>query len=258
MEFPQTTSGLTQARCSSLQTRSEQKKRLESSKVDWLMDLQESRGTWYTEKMARYYSPASAPRKAQDLIERLAGLFSEYQVTDAEFVAIKRRVRETEFSGTSYAPLPNESQLLEIIVDVQRGHAVDHQSQPELIRPATETTEDIYGVMICGDGEKIVRDRYFFRNMMQASELFGGYQYPDHWRDEAFALMDERHRASYGRAPDDAGRMLVLRHYYDGLDLPARRSKPGVEIERLRHLGIEKREPWSRYETINNEKQETR
>ena len=178
---------------------------------------------------------------------RIVSLFREYQVTDEEFRAVKRRVREEDFRGTSYSPLPDESALIRIIREVQSGQAVNHQHHAEPMRPATETREEAYGVIIAGDWEKIVRDRYFFRDMVRAGAIFGSKAYPEHWLDEAHALMDDRHKASYDRAPDDAGRPLVIRHYYEHLDLPARESKSPAEVAALREEGIRTLTPWSRY-----------
>ena len=110
-----------------------------------------------------------------------------------------------------------------------------------------QTMEDRYGVTVCGDYERIVRDRYFFRALCrQGYDLYAGSAVK-HLAAEAFALMDDRHKGSYGRAPDDAGRMTVVMHYYERLDLPERVTKPACEIERLRARGILHRCIWSRW-----------
>lgn len=257
MEFPQTTSGLTQAPCSSLSITPEQPKQQDSRLLGWLMEVQESRGSWYTEKMARYYTPELAPRKSQELVSRLAGLFDEYQVTDAELKAIKRRVRESEFRGSSYSPLPTEDDLIRIIKDVQAGMVTTQASAPEPYLKATETKEDVYGVTVCGDGEKIVRDYYFFRNLFTAGvRLFGSGSVPGHWLDEAAKLMKGAHRMEYDKAQDDARRQEVLSHYYQNIRLPDRQQRSLADIERLRDEGIRHRKLWSRYEPYTTDKKD--
>jgi hypothetical protein len=199
--------------------------------------------------MLKFYNPSVADRKAEEFILGLARLFDEYRVSDSEFTAIRRRIRETTFSGTSYAPLPSEPQLIELIIDVQRGQAVNNQgADHHPTMPATETKEDEFGVMICGDGEKVVRDRYFFRNLVTLGEALGKYQYPPHWIDEAVLLMDEWHRDAYRRSTDDAERMMLLRIYYGGLNLPPRSTRTTREVDGLRERGVYRRELWSRYE----------
>lgn len=119
-----------------------------------------------------------------------------------------------------------------------------------------DTQEGEYGVTICDDScEKIVRDRHFFRSLCNLGiDLYADASVMA-LVDEAFALMDDRHKSSHGRAPDDTGRMLVMRHYFENVELPVRKLKPAHEIERLREHGISHRQPWSRWMPVAEEDQ---
>ena len=125
-----------------------------------------------------------------------------------------------------------------------------HNYSTSGLPPFMEVWEGEYGVTICDDAEKVVRDRHFFRALCRSEyDLFG----PEarHLHDEAYNLMDDRYKGSYHRAPDDAGRMKTIRCYYNSLNLPERRLKPQAEIERLRADGIANRHSWSRWEEDN-------
>ena len=93
------------------------------------------KGKTYTEAMARFYShllPDDVAIKARAYMNRLAGVFTEYLVSDTELKAVMRQCRETEFTGTSYMPLPDEGALIRIILDVQSRMTVERQKEPEV------------------------------------------------------------------------------------------------------------------------------
>jgi hypothetical protein len=92
-------------------------------------------------------------------------------------------------------------------------------------------------------GEVIERDRYFFKAAVACGASLQGDMYPG-LEDEAFELLGSQHKEAYHRAPDDAGRMRVIRHYFENIQLPARRSKSPEEIGTLMMSGKQ----WVRYE----------
>jgi hypothetical protein len=51
-------------------------------------------------------------------LRRLANLFSDYGCSDEAVSRVVRRIRETDFNGTTYMPLPNESAIVRIIQEV--------------------------------------------------------------------------------------------------------------------------------------------
>lgn len=196
-------------------------------------------------------SPEAQRTKALDLIGKLAAVFDSMGSSKLIVVAVKR-VRDTEYTGTAYSPLPDIGALNRTVNEVLRESPVERSPMPSL--PASvEMREEEYGVTICGDREKIVRDRYFFRALCrQGFDLYSGGTAKE-LPIEAYALMDDKHKGSYGRAPDDAGRMLVIKHYYDHLVLPARKLKSREEIDNLREQGILNRHRWSRWQQITTE-----
>lgn len=92
-------------------------------------------------------------------------------------------------------------------------------------------------------GEVIERDRYFFKAAVALGASLQGELYPG-LEAEAFELLGNQHKEAYHRAPDDAGRMRVIRHYFENIQLPARRSKSPGEIDELMRSGKQ----WVRYE----------
>ena len=203
--------------------------------------------------MVRFYTPESVPHRTKEYLGKLVALFAEFRVNEEEFDAVRRRTRESEFAGTAFAPLPDESALIRIIREVQSGQAVNHQHHAEPMRPATETRQEQYGVIIAGDGEKIVRDRYFFRDMVRAGAIFGSTAYPEHWVDEAVSLMDDGARGAYRAAQTPETKHAVMEAWYRKLELAPRRAVSPDELEKRRQAGILQRIPWSRYETPNQE-----
>lgn len=191
-------------------------------------------------------SPDEQRAKAHDLIGKIAALFDSMGSEKLILIAV-RRSRDTEYTGTAYSPLPDIGALSRVVNEVLRDFP-NERDKSSALPDAIETKEDEYGVTICDDCEKIVRDRYFFRSLCNQ-----GYDlYTDTLvmalADEAFSLMDDKHKASHGRAPDDAGRMLVMRHYFENVELPDRKSKPSHEIEKLRAHGVMHRHSWSRWD----------
>jgi hypothetical protein len=64
----------------------------------------------------------------------LANLFSDYGCSDEAVSRVVRRIRETEFAGTTYMPLPNEGAIIRIIQEVN-GAMVTETEAPNLEPP---------------------------------------------------------------------------------------------------------------------------
>ncbi len=199
------------------------------------------KGKTYTEAMARFYShllPDDVAIKARAYMNRLAGVFTEYLVSDTELKAVMRQCRETEFTGTSYMPLPDEGALIRIILDVQSRMTVERQKEPEVSKCEFS---DVGNTMICSDGEVIVRDAYFYRSMMAMTDMLSNL-YPIEWIEGAFDLMDDKHKQLYRNA-DLKGKLAVMTDHFNKLDLPPRVALTYDECSREREqLG-----QWKRY-----------
>lgn len=178
------------------------------------------KGKCYTETLSKFYRSDVLQAKGMEYMVRLAGLFSEHLVTDDEMALILKDCREAEFTGTSYMPLPDEGALVRIIKDVQVRTATKRMNEPE--SPKQEFTEEA-GRMICGDGEIIIRDNYFFRNMFLMGDLLGG-NYPLSWIEEAFNLMDDTHKEQYRASGDVDGKRKVMADYFTKLKLEPREA----------------------------------
>lgn len=184
----------------------------------------------YTETLSKYYTANVLEEKSTEYMKKLANLFSEFLVSDEELKLILKDCRETEFSGTGYMPLPDAAALIKIIKDVQVRTATKRMNEPEKPKQAFKESA---GRMVCSDGEVIVRDEYFYRNMFLMGDLLGG-QYPVSWIEEAFNLMDDEHKAQYKVSGDVKGKKEVMEEYFTKLELPIRTAKPYDECSMVR------------------------
>ncbi|NTU49294.1 MAG: hypothetical protein HGA87_00095 [Desulfobulbaceae bacterium] len=191
--------------------------------------------------LSRIYSAVLLPQKAKAYIENLVGLFDEFSVSVEQTEKVFSVCRETEFQGTAFSPLPDETALVRIIKDVKHTDTINaqyRQYQPQTACGYVDGDCE----MICSDGEVIVRDKYFFRNMFELSDMCAGH-YPKRWIEEAFAMMDAAHQAQYRSATDRRGRVAVMQDYFSSLDLPARETYSYNEVGSVR----ERSTRWSRY-----------
>ena len=103
-----------------------------------IQEIELSKGKAYSEVLFRLYehlplSDREAP--VRTALRRLANLFAEYGCTDEAVNRVVRRIRETEFTGTTYMPLPNEGAIIRIIQEVNSA-MVSEAEAPSLEPPA--------------------------------------------------------------------------------------------------------------------------
>lgn len=191
------------------------------------------KGKCYSETLAKFWTVDVIGQKTTEYMARLAGIFDEYKVSDDELIRVLKQYREIEFTGTSYMPLPDEGALIRVIQDVQQQMAHKRLTEPV---PVATSFHDDAGRMIFADGEMVVRDRYFFKNMMEFTDLIS-FTYPVYWLEEAFDMMDTPHQKMYKAASDDIGKNLVLKNYYTTLELPTRKTLTQSECDACRIKG---------------------
>lgn len=178
----------------------------------------------------------------------MANTFAEHGVSDDDLPHVLRRLEETEFNGTSYTPLPDKAGIVRVIREVLTERIGKDTSKPEPLREAEELKGETYGGMISGDGEKIIRDRRFFYNMIVLfdADLFS-VAYPQQWIDEAYDLMDAKHKELYINA-DILGKTKVLKDYYQNLNFPKRKFKTYSAISNARTNGLYRGISWTRFQ----------
>lgn len=91
-----------------------------------LADVQHAKGKWYSEVMARFYTTAVAEHTARHL-EGLVEAVRRLKVNRRDLGRATRRLRQTEFAGTTYMPLPDEAAIVRAIREVQ-GENVHRQA----------------------------------------------------------------------------------------------------------------------------------
>ena len=170
----------------------ENKTRPASKFVKAIRDLQQMKGKCYTETLVKFWNPDVLEQKAIEYMDKLASIFEEYRVSDDELNAVIKQCRETEFTGTSYMPLPDEGALIRVIQDVQGRMAAKRITEPE--KPKMKATPMEKGCVF-EDGEVITRDAYFYRSMMRMTDIFSN-AYPVEWIEEARVLMDDKHKVN--------------------------------------------------------------
>lgn len=84
-----------------------------------LAEVQRSKGKWYSEVMARFYASAVAERTREHL-DGLVGAVRGTGINRSDLVVVARRLRQGEFSGTTYMPLPDEAAIIRTVREVQR------------------------------------------------------------------------------------------------------------------------------------------
>ena len=83
-----------------------------------LFVVQVSKGKFYSEVIAKMLQSNSVPATNAFM----GGIVSELmllKIIKSELKAIERRLKQTEFDGSAYMPLPTESQIVKTVKDVQ-------------------------------------------------------------------------------------------------------------------------------------------
>jgi len=94
-----------------------------------LNEIQRTKGKWYSEVMQRFYS-AEIGERTKEHLDGLVGTIQELKVNATDLKAVTRRIRQTEFQGTTYMPLPDEAAIVRIIREVQGEKVIERANEP--------------------------------------------------------------------------------------------------------------------------------
>ncbi|WP_041463798.1 hypothetical protein [Pelodictyon luteolum] len=83
-----------------------------------LMQIQESKGKWYSEVMQKFYRTGVGERTKKHL-DGLVMEILRMRPSRADLGTATRRICHTEFQGTTYMPLPDEAAIIRILREVQ-------------------------------------------------------------------------------------------------------------------------------------------
>jgi len=94
-----------------------------------LNEIQRAKGKWYSEVMMKFYS-TNVPERTKEHLDGLVATIQAQKVNTADLLTVTRRIRITEFSGTTYMPLPDEAAIVRIIREVQGESIIQRSNEP--------------------------------------------------------------------------------------------------------------------------------
>jgi len=94
-----------------------------------LNEIQRAKGKWYSEVMQKFYFSDVAERTKEHL-DGLVATIRSMHVNASDLELVTRRIRQTEFAGTTYMPLPDEAAIVRIIREVQGEKVIERANEP--------------------------------------------------------------------------------------------------------------------------------
>jgi hypothetical protein len=109
-----------------------------------LFGVQVSKGKFYSEVIGRML-PGNPEEAVQVFLSGILKELMMLKIIKSEMEIISRRLRQTEFDGSAYMPLPTESQIVKTVKDVQREMMQDREEVNLYPPPPFDMPEELKG-----------------------------------------------------------------------------------------------------------------
>jgi len=83
--------------------------------------------------MVKFWGVEKVPKKTAAFLSELTALFMRLKIDRDDLTAVTRRVAQTEFTGTTYQPLPDIALLAKAIKEVQSETGTKRMSGPTIL-----------------------------------------------------------------------------------------------------------------------------